>query len=269
MAVDPTGSTAYVLTATGLSIVPINRAPVQNPPQVPANGVVNTASYDSTVAAGGLVSIFGQNLAGSGSAGGTPLPTVMGNSCVTLNNSPIPLLATSSGQVNAQLPPGLAAGRYPLVVRSLDKLTASVGTTVNVAKYAPAVFVDSQGIALFHKDGTRVNKDHPASRDEPLTMYATGLGPTKGGKVTAGMPSPSAPLAVTDPVQVYFGNPGIKEAQVIVDWSGLMPNSIGVYQLNLRVPGAHVKGDNLPVTLKIGGVTNVTTGPTAPTVYVQ
>src|SRR5262249_25480390 len=151
----------------------------------------------------------------------------------------------------------------------LDKQAASVSTTVNVAKYAPAVFVDNQGIALFHKDGTRVNQDHPAKRDEPLTMYATGLGPTKGGKVTAGMPSPSAPLAVTDKVQVYFGNPGIKEAEVIVDWSGLMPNTIGVYQLNLRVPGAHVKGDNLPVTLKIGGVTNVTTGPTAPTVYVE
>ena len=100
-------------------------------------------------------------------------------------------------------------------------------------------------------------------------IYATGLGPTKGGKVTAGNPSPSAPLAVTDKVQVFFGNPGIKEAEVIVDWSGLQAGTVGVYQINCRVPGAHVKGDSLPVTLRIGGVSSPTTGPNAPFVPVN
>ena len=92
---------------------------------------------------------------------------------------------------------------------------------------------------------------------------------TKGGKVTAGTPSPSNPLAVTDRVQLYFGDPRIKEAEVIVDWSGLQPGSVGVYQINARVPGAHVKGDSLPVTLRIGGVDSPTTGATAAVVYVN
>ncbi len=188
---------------------------------------------------------------------------------MTLNNTPLSLLATAPTQINAQLPPTLAAGRYPLVVRSLTGQAASASINVTVAKYAPAVFMDAQGAALYHADGTRVNRDHPGKRDERLTLYATGLGVTTGGRVTTGNPSPSSPLAVTAPVLLYFGNPLIKEAGIIVDWSGLMPGMIGVYQINCRIPGAHIKGDALPITLKIGGVSSPTTGTNVPQVWVE
>jgi len=102
-----------------------------------------------------------------------------------------------------------------------------------------------------------------------LTLYATGMGATTGGRVTAGAPSPASPLAVTGPVNLYFGNPLIKEAGIIVDWSGLQPGTIGVYQINCRIPGAHIKGDALPITLKIGGVSSPTTGKNVPLVWVE
>jgi uncharacterized protein (TIGR03437 family) len=95
------------------------------------------------------------------------------------------------------------------------------------------------------------------------------MGTTVGGKVTAGSPAPLSPLAVTGPVNLYFGNPLIKQAGIIVDWSGLKPGYIGVYEIHARIPGDHINGDALPVTLKIGGITNSTTGPTAPKVWVQ
>ena len=155
------------------------------------------------------------------------------------------------------------------MVRSLTGQAASGSVMVTVSKYAPAIFVDAQGPAIFHKDGNRVNKAHPANRDEPLTIYATGLGITTGGRVTAGNASPSNPLAVTAPVTLFFGDPTIKQAAVIVDWSGLLPGSVGVYQINARVPGFHLKGDALPVTLRIGGVSSPNTGPTAALVYVN
>jgi uncharacterized protein (TIGR03437 family) len=56
---------------------------------------------------------------------------------------------------------------------------------------------------------------------------------------------------------------------VIVDWSGLLPGYVGVYQINARVPGFHEKGDSLPVTLRIGGVSSPTTGATAARVTVN
>jgi uncharacterized protein (TIGR03437 family) len=270
MAVNPAGTTAYVLTTSGLSVIPLVSTANPATPQLLSTPVVNTANFTAAVAPGGLVSIMGRNLAASDAApANTQLPTILGGTCVTVNNAPIPLLATASGQVNAQLPPTLAAGRYPVVVRSIAAGAASTAANVTVSRYAPAIFVDNTGPLIFHKDGKRVDKAHPASRDEPLTIYATGLGVTTGGKVTGGAPSPSNPLAVTQAVQLFFGNPLIKESAVIVDWSGLTPGAIGLYEIHCRVPGTHLKGDNLPVTLRIGGVSSITTGPTAALVFVN
>jgi len=269
MAVDAGGQSAYILTASGLSIIPLTASSTQNAPVLTGNAVVNTANYTAGIAPGGLISIFGRNLGTTAAAATTTLPTVLGGACVTLNNAPIPLLATSAGQINAQLPPTVAAGRYPLVVRSIASQAASGAVTVTVLRYAPAIFVDAQGPAVFHRDGRRVDQAHPAKRDEPLTIYATGMGTTTGGRVTAGSPSPSSPLAVTAPVNLYFGDPTIKQAAVIVDWSGLLPGYIGVYQINARVPGFHLSGESLPVTLRIGGVSSITTGTTAARVFVD
>lgn len=271
MALDASGTTAYLLTTSGLSIIPLDPVNAQNRPQISQNGVVNTASYLPTVAPGALAAIFGQNLATDGARSpGAPLPTTLGGACVTLNTSPVPLLLTSAGQINVQIPPELAAGRYTLMVRSFDRQVASQNYALTVAKAAPAVFVDPNGqAAIFHLDGRRVTKDRPAKRDERLIIYATGMGATKGGRVSAGNPAPASPLAVTDKVAVYFGDPRYREAEMIVEWSGLVPGEVGLNQIVVRVPGAHQRGDKLPVTLKVLGVTSPTTGPAVPLVAVD
>jgi uncharacterized protein (TIGR03437 family) len=245
------------------------------------------ASYLPKVGQGGLFSIFGRNLGTNATAPSSGLPTILGGTCVTLNNSPLPLMMTSPTQINAQIPPDLALGsssgsnssnsssstaRFSLVVRSIDKKAASNASSMSITKYAPAVFVDEDtSVSVFHADGSPVTKDHPARRDQKLVMYATGLGPTKGGKVTAGKPVPADPPAVTDPVEVFFGDPRYKQSAVIVDWSGLAPGSIGIYQLDLRVPGFHMasKGAALPITVRIGGVDSPKAGPMVPSVWVD
>ena len=272
MAVDSAGTTAYLLTTSGLSIVPLDPASPGDRPVINQGGVVNMASYQTKVAPGSLVSIFGRNLGSTESASTSPLPTILGGVCVTLNNLPLPLLMTAPGQINAQIPPATAASRFPLVVHSIDKKAASQTLNVSLSKYAPAIFVDGDGApSIFHHDGVPVTEKKPAKRDESLVMYGVGLGPTKGGKVVAGMPSPEDPLALTDTVAVFFGDPRYKEAQIIVDWSGLEPGLIGVYRIDVRVPGAHIssKGSALPVTLRVGGVDSPVTGPAVPAVWVD
>jgi uncharacterized protein (TIGR03437 family) len=267
MAIDSAGQTAYVITTSGLSIIPLAPVAAADRPQPAPRGAVNLASYQLPVATNGLLSIFGQNLAASDSNSSTPLPLVLGGTCVTLNNVPLPLFATSPGQINAQIPPELAAGNYPLVVRSISKQAAGPTQQLAVSKYAPAVVVDGSGqAALFHADGRYVNKDNPATRDERLTLYAVGLGPTTGGAVVGGTPSPSNPLAVTGPVEVFFGDPRYKQAAIIVEWSGLAPGYAGLYQLNLYVPGFHMNGDALPIMLRVGSVNSPTAGPVVPVV---
>jgi uncharacterized protein (TIGR03437 family) len=268
LVIDSTSTYAYAITTSGISVIPLSTPPAANSPKVTANGVVNLASYQPTVAPGSLISIFGSNLGSSATFSSTPLPTVLGGTCVTLNNVAIPLELTSSGQINAQIPVTLAAGKYPLIVRSINNLNASSASTVTVAKYAPAVFVSSAGQAAIVKasDGSLVNAKNPATREDYLIIYATGLGTTTGGLVTTGNPAPAAPLAVTAPVAVYFGNPTYSHSPVIVVWSGLVPGFIGVNQINVRIPGTHMNGNTLPVTIKIGGISSPASGPAVPTV---
>jgi len=189
-----------------------------------------------------------------------------------LNNRPMHLMAISPTQITAQVPPELAAGRYPLVVRNLERKTSTVAPiNVTLTKYAPAVLVDpvTKQAAIYHEDGSPVTKDKPTTRDRRLTMFAVGLGPTKGGRVVSGQPSPQEPPAVTDPVTVFFGDKRYSQADVVVEWSGLTPGLIGVYELRLYVPGDRMRGDALDVTIRIGGVDSPTGGEFDPKVAVQ
>ena len=189
---------------------------------------------------------------------------------MTLNNVGLPLFMTSPTQINAQIPPGTANGSYPLVVHSIAKQAPSTSQTLSISSAAPAVLVDPSGqILLFHADGSFVNRRNPANRDEPLVMYAVGLGATTGGAVTAGNPSPASPLAVTNNVAVFFGPPADTRAPVIVDWSGLAPGWIGLYQLNLRIPGIHITGDSVPITIRVGSASSPSSGPVVPYVAVN
>jgi len=272
IAIDSAGTSAYALTTSGLSIFSLDApTPAANSPQVFPKGAVNAASYQTPIAQNGLVSIFGRNLGDTEGASSLPLPTVLGGVCVTLNNLPLPLFLSSPGQINAQIPPEMATGAFPLVVRAIGKNAASASQQLTISKYAPAVFVDpvSNQAALLHADGRFVTKDHPAHRDEPLMLFASGLGLTTGGKVTGGNGAPSNPLAVTAKVEVFFGDPTWSQAGIIVDWSGLAPGFVGLYQLNLRVPGDHIKGESVPITLRIGGVSSPGTGPVLPAVTVE
>lgn len=271
MAVDPSGATAYVLTTSGLSVVPLVAPARTDQPQVNPRGLVSMASYLTSVAPGQLVSLFGRNLGSQAASDANPLPALLGGVCVTANNRPLPLLMTSPQQINAQIPPEFAAGRYTVLVRSIAQKMASPAYSLTLSKYAPAVFVDpvTGQAAIYHADGRPVTSQRPAKRDERLVIYATGLGATKGGKVTAGVPAPSAPLAVTDRVQVFFGRSDYKQAEMIVEWSGLTPGLVGVNQINIYVPGERMRGPDLPVTIRIGGVDSPQTGPVVPRVAVD
>ena len=298
MAIDAGVTNAFLLTTSGLSVIPLPGLPAvgagpgaggtgtgpggpggagpggaaaaaaSNTPRVNSSGVVNMANYQTALAPDGIAAIMGTNLAASDSSNSSPLPNILGGVCVTLNNKPLPLLLTSAGQINAQIPPTLAAGKYPLVVRSIANNTESASQTVTISKYAPAVMVDpNTGLAaIYQKDGTQVTPSKPATRDQQLYIYATGLGPTTGGTVTAGVPSPSTTLAVTGKVSVYFGAVGYSQAPMIVNWSGLAPGMIGVYQITVTVPGVHLNGNSLPVTISVGGVSSPSTGGNLPTV---
>jgi uncharacterized protein (TIGR03437 family) len=271
MVVDTVDNMAYALTASGLSMVPLAVPSPAARPAINPNGIVDLASYQPRSAPSGLFSIFGQNLAESASASSTPLPTRLGGVCVTANDQPLPLVMASPSQINALIPWNYPAGRFQIVVRNIGEKTASAPRPFDVQRYAPAVLADpeTQRAYVFHADGRPVNADNPAKRDRPIVMYAIGLGATRGPRIGPGEATPADEPSVTDRVQVYFGDPTFNGAEIIVDWSGLVPGYVGLYQLNLRVPGKHLRGESLPVTLKIGNFSSASEGPVVPTVAVD
>ena len=253
MALDSTGTNAYVLTVSGLSIIPVDRSPADRA----AGAWRRTAS--STWRAtrhpsrpGSLVGIFGRTWHPRLPARPPRVPTVLGGTCVTLNNVAIPL--HGHHQRPDQRPdPAYTGGRQispggPFDHQSGDFPGVRHGHGGQICACGLHRFEGRA--AIYHQDGKPVTKANPTTRDQRLVMYATGLGTTTGGTVVTGAPAPCKPLAVTAPVSVYFGPSNYSQSAIAVEWSGLVPGMIGVYQIDLYVPGTHMKGDALAGMLK-------------------
>jgi uncharacterized protein (TIGR03437 family) len=233
--------------------------PAAATPTVTAQGVVHAASAQGGVpiAPGGLISIYGSNLSDStGPGSGLPLPQQLNGTQVLLGNQPLPILYTSSGQLNVQVP-------YTVPVNTQYQLTVERGNTYSVpqplvvAAAEPGVFTVSQTGAgqgsIVKSDGVTVAQPGtPASIGETVVIYCSGLGAVTP-KVKEGSPAPGVPpLSTTDnPVTVTIGG---KPATVA--FSGLTPGSVGLYQINAVVPSGIITGDAVPVVIGVAGQTS-------------
>src|ERR1044071_2359833 len=159
--------------------------------------VVDAASYSSAIAPGGLITIFGMNLASEPrSASGLPLPMELGGVVATFSGSPIPLLYVSATQINAQLPFD-AEGTGTL------RVTTQAGSSqvnISIARRAPAIFrvpgPNGAFPTITHADGTSVSPASPARPGEIITIYLTGLGEV-GRPILPGHAAPSSPIPTT------------------------------------------------------------------------
>jgi uncharacterized protein (TIGR03437 family) len=109
----------------------------------------------------------------------------------------------------------------------------------------PQIVATAGGPAVTHSsDFSLVTASKPAAAGEILSVFATGLGPTKPG-VDPGKPFPTSPLAaVNSPVDVTVnGKPA--EVTAAVGY----PGTADGYQVNFRVPSDAAKG---PATVQIG-----------------
>ena len=207
--------------------------------------IVNAASFLPGVCPGSIATIFGQNLTdvnGVISANGTPLPLELGGVSVYVNGIQAPLYsvayANGEDQINFQVPfeTDTGPGAAHVEVTSLGDTTASLA--VDSFTEDPGIFIYNGYAVAVHVDGSLVNPADPASAGETIVVYTTGLGPVTID-VPDGYPPSSNPLAYTaDPFQALVEG---EQAQVL--FSGLAPGFVGVYQLNLTLPGDLPPGD--------------------------
>ena len=102
----------------------------------------------------------------------------------------------------------------------------------------PEVLTVPTGPAIVHSaDFTLVTPDKPARVGEILTLYASGLGPTRPG-VDPGKPFPTTGLQVVNsPVQVVVNGTAAPAM-----WAGGYPGAVNAYQVNFRLPDSTASG---------------------------
>ena len=103
---------------------------------------------------------------------------------------------------------------------------------------APQIVNTPNGPAVTHSsDFTLVTASRPAAAGEILSLFATGLGPTRPG-VDPGQPFPSSPTAaVNSPVDVKVNG---KSAEVLAAVG--FPGAVDGYQVNFYVPPDTARG---------------------------
>jgi uncharacterized protein (TIGR03437 family) len=234
---------------------------LNQPPVLYANGTGNNLNpvVGAPLAPGTIASVYGSGLgpATGVSTGMIPVVTTFDNTYVLVGPYQAPLYYLSDGQLDIQLPAELdATQQYPIVVSVNGAVT--LPDTLNIVPATPAVAaLPNGGIIAQHADYSLVSTTSPAMPGEVVIIYLVGLGATNPS-VPSGMAAPSTPplAQVTLPVTVT-----VDGQNAVVDFAGLTPASVGLYQIDFQVP-TNAQGGNLNVVVSQNGlVSNTTTLP--------
>ncbi len=218
----------------------------------PITAIRNAAGVtpEEVVAAGSLISIFGENLAGYLEAGptGPILAQQLAGVAVTVGNRILPLLFVSPEQINAQLPRDLAPGEYELRVVRVGRQDSTGGLRVVVR--APGLFsqvIDNQPFALArHEDGSLVTPENPARGGEIVTLIGTGFGPYQS-PATEGFALPPGPgFRVNSELVLEVGT-----LQTEVLYAGGVSGQIGLDQVRFRLPATFPEGSASNFRVKV------------------
>lgn len=239
------GNFALVITDPQAIFNVTGRAASVNPGQA----VVNAASYlPNETPAGSVFSIFGSNLAtGSGLPTATPLPTTLLTTSVTVNGEAAPLFYVSSSQINAQMPEDIQPGVATVVVKN-GTATSNSAAVIVPATGTPGIIVygDNRAVVV-NQDGSVNSPTSPAKVGDTLVAYFIGGGPVNAaGPLVTGAPTPNGLSPISEDYTVK-----VSGVTATVNYIGLTPGSIGLYQANFVVP--RVGAGDHPLLITIAG----------------
>jgi uncharacterized protein (TIGR03437 family) len=234
-----------------------------------SQGVISASAYGaySALAPGTWMEIYGTNLANvvsqtwaSSDFKGNLAPTAVGGTSVTIGGQPAFIDYVSPGQVNAQVPSGIASGTQPVVVTTAGGSSVAFNITVNstepgllapgsfkipAGQYVAALFPDAVTFVL--PPGTIAGL--PSARAKPgdiLTFYGVGFGNVTPNSPAGQIVTQSNQLASTFQAS-FAGTPAT------VTFSGLTGGYLGLYQFDVTVPNV-AAGDAVPFTYFLNGV---------------
>jgi uncharacterized protein (TIGR03437 family) len=247
----PASRSLVSLSVSGFVVLPWTYDEAVAPPRLAR--IVNAADQSTALAPGSLVSIYGEALSPLNIATQEiPLPTALGESCLTVNGLPIPMLFVSPAQINAQLPFTIE-GNATLVLYTPGGVSDTLNLRLQPA--APAVFRNylralDQEVAtvIRERNGELVTLSNPIHRGDRIQILLAGMGRTLPA-AEAGVPAPAQPpaLAILAPEVTLGGVP------LGVEFAGLVPGQVGVYAIRATTPGFVPVGVDIPLTIRQAG----------------
>jgi uncharacterized protein (TIGR03437 family) len=251
LAIPADQSSILLLTVSGITQLTPNFDAITQIPSI--SSVTNAADGSASVAPGGLVIIAGAGLApNAASASNLPLPFALGDTCVTVGSAVLALFSVSPSNILAQLP-FVQPGAGTVTVTNPGGISSAYDLTI--LAQAPAVFRNGSagtqtGLATVIRDDNQelVDFTNPIHPNLGITIYLTGMGTTTP-LPALGAPAPLDPPALVDsPPTVTLG-----AVSLAVNFAGLTPGQVGVYQINAQVPGDVKGGTSVPLTITQGG----------------
>lgn len=185
----------------------------------------------------------------------SPLPTDLADIQVLVEDVPAPLFFVSPGQINFYVPMRLEPGTQATFIvqrKSTNDILAS--GVLDIGTATPAFFTTTQNgqgqIAAINEDGSINTNTNGIERGKVIALYATGQGFIPGAPPD-GTP-PTGPLQTPDRPDVAIGS-GFVPPEAI-EYSGLAPGYVGLWQLNVRVPMSVPPGSATEVVVRMRSI---------------
>ena len=231
----------------------------QGPPIASAGGAVNNGSFASgePLAQGDIVAVFGSQFDFDAPQGAIilPLVTTMDGIQVLVNGKAAPVYYVSSSQINFEIPIDAATGDGTIQV--VRNGTAGNLIYVDINAQVPRfILYGNYGIMTTPAGALTGIPSSPVKVGDTVVIYALGLGPTSPA-VPSGTASPVSPLAyVLGTTQVCFGveTPFYQAPCATPAFTGLTPNYVGLYQIDVTIPAGIQSGNNTMTLLLVDNV---------------
>ena len=255
------GLTDPIIVSTGPTIYPNGLENAAGPVSVTSDSPAN--SFAVGLAPGTFTALYGSQLATATTVATAPYPTSLGGVKVLVNGTQAPIYFVSSSQIDFVMPWETVGTQASIQVVT----GAGASNTVTAAiQTAPQIFTTNQqgsgqGAVLIAGTPTIVAPagafpgSRPAAKGEYISIYTTGLGavqnqPADGAIATGLSPTAAQPA-------VLIGCPGANGAiglcPATVQFTGLAPGFVGLYQVNVQIPTGALSGNRVPLQLSLSG----------------